>query len=72
MSNINITNIKPLYKVKKDPKVRDPIRIPNLIEPLEKEMKRSYSNQMNSMLKDITDTMIEFTKINRKNGKHKR
>lgn len=59
---IEIDSIRPLYKTKKEPKVRDMPRIPKLMIPLENKVKSNYSFQMNKMLKDIADIMIEFSK----------
>lgn len=61
---INVTNIRPLYKTKKNPQVTDPQRIPKLMEPLERNMKQNFSIEMNKMLVDLTDKMIEFSKQN--------
>lgn len=59
---LNITNIRPLYKTKKNPQVTDPQRIPKIMEPIEREVKQSYAIQMNKMLVDITDSMVKSLK----------
>ena len=63
---INKNNIQPLYKTKKNPKVKDPQRIPNLMEPIEESVKNDYAIQMNKMLADLTVKMVEFSKLNQK------
>lgn len=63
---IDIQNIKPLYRIKKNPQVTDPQRIPKLMEPLEKQMKESYAIGLNKMLSDITVKMVQYRKTNRK------
>lgn len=61
---IDVKNIRPLYKTKKNPQVTDPQRIPKLMEPLERNIKQQYAIEMNKMLVDLTDKMIEFSKQN--------
>ena len=61
---INVQNIRPILRTKKEPKVQDPPRIPKIMIPLERQVKQSYALQLNKMLIDLTDKMIQFSKIN--------
>jgi hypothetical protein len=54
---IDFKKLKPYIR---EPKVQDPPRFPKIIIPLEKEMKDSFTFQMNKMIVDVTDKLIEF------------
>lgn len=67
------SKIKPLVPVKtvskiqyKGPTVHDPIRHPNIIEPLEKKFTDSYLKMMNSMTKMIQVELVKQTTKNEK------
>ena len=63
------SKIKPLVPVKtvskiqhKGPTVKDPVRHPNVIEPMEKQFTDSYLKMMNSMTRMIQIELVKQTK----------
>lgn len=46
----------------KGPKVQDPIRFPNVIEPIEKDVTDSYLKMMNNMTKMIQVELVKQIK----------
>jgi hypothetical protein len=49
-------------KMKPVPKMQDPIRYPNVIIPIENELKDNYTLELNKMLVDVTKKMVNFIK----------
>ena len=47
----------------KGKRVKDPIRFPNVIEPIEKQLEQNYIKMMDSMLKMMQIEMIRQTDI---------
>jgi|GEM_PF-6486984 len=43
-------------------KVKDPMRYPLVITPLENEMKKSFDLELNKMVVDLTKTMVDIKK----------
>lgn len=54
-TKLHIADTEPVKR-----KVKDPIRYPKVIEPLEKQMKDSFILEMNKMLVDVTKKIVEF------------
>ena len=50
-----------IFKTKKDPKVVDPPRYPHLINPIEDEAKKSYSETLNSVVSDLSKILIKLS-----------
>ena len=48
------------------PKVKDPIRHPKIIGPMEQEMKDDFDLQMNKMIVDVTKRMVDMKKMDGK------
>lgn len=47
-------------------KVKDPIRHPKIIGPMEQEMKDDFDLQMNKMIVDVTKRMVDMKKTDGK------
>lgn len=59
---IKAPQMRVLYQTKKNPQVKDPVRFPKVINPLENEFKKSFAIEMNKMLVDLTKKMVELKK----------
>jgi hypothetical protein len=64
MKKIDFKKTTPIFKPK-NPKVTDPVRYPKLIDPMENKMKKSYSDQLNLMMTDLTIEMANIIKNNK-------
>lgn len=58
---INYKNVR-LVKQAKNAKVKDPPRFPNVINPIETQMKAMFNRRMNMAIVDFTKTMVSILK----------
>lgn len=57
---IDVKTIRPILQSKKEPKVTDPPRYPQIINPLENQAKREYIDILENTLQEISKKMVEF------------
>ena len=60
MKKIDTPTLRPIIQSKKNPKVKDPVRYPNIIDPLENLAKREYSEILEVTLEQLAKKMVEF------------
>ena len=55
-------DLKPILQSKKNPKVTDPIRFPNVVNGYENEFKRNYAEELGGMVAMIGKELVEDIK----------
>jgi len=59
---MNVKSVRPILKTKKNPKVKDPMRYPNVITGFENQSKRDFGYSLELELKQLQKTALQFIK----------